>query len=195
MDLTWNNLNEQIENCKNCSLYKTCTNKVPGAGSKNATVMFIGEGPGRHEDEQGIPFVGAAGKLLTRMLASISLNRDEIYIGNVVKCRPPNNREPSAEEASACLPLLRAQLYLIKPKIIVLLGATAMRTLLGPDHRITKEHGQWFHRAGVDIMATYHPAALLYRPENKYHAWEDLKILKKRLDDLKKENESNTESA
>ena len=144
-----------------------------------------GEGPGEQEDLQGRAFVGAAGKLLDKMLASIGLDRTQVYIGNVVKCRPPHNRDPRPEEQTACLPFLRAQLLLVQPKIIVCLGRIAAQAIIRPDFRITREHGIWVERVGYWMTATYHPAALLRDPDKKRDAYEDLKKIRAKLDELR----------
>ena len=149
-----------------------------------ASLMFIGEGPGREEDLSGRPFVGAAGQLLDKMIAAIGMRREEVYIANIVKCRPPGNREPKEEEAKACLPYLRRQVYLIKPKIIVCLGATALRYVIDPNARITRVRGQWVERKGYWLIATYHPAALLRDPAKKYEAWEDFKRIRDKMKEL-----------
>lgn len=146
--------------------------------------MLIGEGPGEQEDRQGLAFVGPAGQLLTRMLAAIQLPRERVYICNVVKCRPPRNRQPSPEEIQACIGHLRAQVALVQPRVIVLLGATAVSTVLGADYRITRCRGQWFEKKGISILATYHPAALLRDAAKKRDAWEDLKRVRQRLQEL-----------
>ncbi|NMD37405.1 MAG: uracil-DNA glycosylase [Christensenellaceae bacterium] len=182
--LTWDSLKNQIEQCKACALHLNCTNKVMGQGNTKAKLMLIGEGPGKQEDEQGLAFVGAAGQLLTKMLAAINLSRDDVYICNVVKCRPPGNRAPTDIEIETCLNFLRAQVYLVRPSIILILGSTAMKAILGPEYKISKARGIWFERAGVFMIGTYHPAALLYNSKNKIYAWEDLKKLRKKLDEI-----------
>ena len=182
--MDWRQLYSHIENCQNCALYQGCTHKVPGQGDLRAPLMLIGEGPGQHEDEQGLAFVGPAGQLLTQMLSAIQLPRDRVYICNVVKCRPPHNRQPLPEEVQACLPYLRRQFLLVRPRVILLLGATAVSAVLGPEYRITRCHGQWVSRKGVDIIATYHPSALLRDAGKKRPAWEDLQKLRDRLKEL-----------
>ena len=182
--MDWRQLYSHIENCQNCALYQGCTHKVPGQGDLRAPLMLIGEGPGQHEDEQGLAFVGPAGQLLTQMLSAIRLPRDRVYICNVVKCRPPHNRQPLPEEVQACLPYLRRQFLLVRPRVILLLGATAVSAVLGPEYRITRCHGQWVSRKGVDIIATYHPSALLRDAGKKRPAWEDLQKLRDRLKKL-----------
>ncbi len=184
MRISWEQLNQNILSCQNCGLGAGCIQKVPGQGDFNAPLMLIGEGPGEQEDRQGLAFVGPAGQLLTKMLAAISLPRERVYICNVVKCRPPRNRQPSPEEMQACLPHLRAQTALIRPKVILLLGATAVSAVLGPEYRITRCHGQWFERKGVWILATYHPSALLRDVSKKRDAWEDLKRVRAKLTEL-----------
>lgn len=184
MRISWESLWHNIECCESCGLAQGCTRKVPGQGDPHAPLMLIGEGPGEQEDKQGIAFVGPAGQLLTRMLAAIQLPRERVYICNVVKCRPPHNRVPSPEERQACLPHLRGQVALVKPRVIVLLGATAVAAVLGPDYRITRCRGEWFERKGVSILATYHPAALLRDESKKRDAWEDLKRVRRRLEEL-----------
>lgn len=184
MRISWEQLMQNIALCEGCALGGGCTNKVPGQGDVHAPLMLIGEGPGEQEDRQGLAFVGPAGQLLTKMLAAIKLPRERVYICNVVKCRPPHNRQPSLEEMQACLPHLRGQVALVKPKVILLLGATAVSAVLGSEYRITRCHGRWFTRKGVEIIATYHPSALLRDESKKRAAWEDLKRVRKRLMEL-----------
>lgn len=184
MRISWEQLKENILRCERCELGKGCIQKVPGQGDVYAPLMLIGEGPGEQEDKQGLAFVGPAGQLLTRMLAAIHLPRERVYICNVVKCRPPRNRQPSPEEMQACIGHLRAQTALIRPKVILLLGATAVSAVLGPEYRITRCHGQLFERKGVWIIATYHPSALLRDVSKKRDAWEDLKRVKAKLQEL-----------
>lgn len=184
MRISWEQLSQNIESCRACGLASGCLHKVPGQGDPRAPLMLIGEGPGRQEDLEGLAFVGPAGQLLTRMLAAISLPRDRVYICNVVKCRPPNNRQPTPEEMDACLPHLRGQAALVRPRVILLLGATAVAAVLGPQERITRCRGQWFERKGTHIIATYHPSALLRDPGKKRAAWGDLQCLRQRLIEL-----------
>ncbi len=184
MQLHWPTLKAQVAACQNCALCNTRTNTVFGEGNINAEILFVGEGPGREEDLQGRPFVGPAGQLLDKMLASIELDRTKVYIANIVKCRPPQNRVPLEDEALTCLPYLRAQTGLIKPKIIVCLGATAAKYIYDRDVRITKERGIWKEKKGVWIIPTYHPAALLRDPEKKKESWEDLKSIQARYIEL-----------
>ena len=170
--------------CRRCPLCAERRHVVFGQGVPNAEVLFIGEGPGADEDMQGLAFVGAAGQLLTKMIAAMGMTREEVYICNIVKCRPPQNRTPFPEEAAACLPYLRQQVALVRPQVIVLLGATAAKTLLRPDFRITREHGQWEERKGVWFLPTYHPAALLRDESKKRDAWHDLQLVMAKLKDL-----------
>ena len=156
------NLNNQILNCQKCALCKTRKNVVPGEGSSKAEIMFIGEGPGKNEDEQGRPFIGAAGKLLDKLIALIGLTREDIYIANVVKCRPPGNRDPLPEEVEQCRPWLDQQIEIIKPKLIVLLGRHSMDRFL-PNQKISLDHGKPKRRNGQVYFPIYHPAAALYR--------------------------------
>ena len=160
--MTLEELHSQILNCQKCPLSQTRTNVVPGEGNPKAEIMFIGEGPGKNEDEQGKPFVGAAGKVLDKMLASINLSREDIFIANVVKCRPPGNRDPLPEEVDACRGWLAQQIEIVKPKIIVLLGRHSMDRFL-PNQKISQIHGQPKRRGGQVYFPVYHPAAALYR--------------------------------
>ncbi|NLO83470.1 MAG: uracil-DNA glycosylase [Clostridiales bacterium] len=180
----WDNLIRAVMTCTNCQLCKTRTNSVPGEGNRDADLMFIGEGPGRDEDLSGRPFVGKAGQLLDKMIEAIDLKREDVYIANIVKCRPPGNREPNEGEARACLPYLRRQVYLVRPRIIVCLGATAVRYVIDKKAGITRIRGQWIERKGYWLIATYHPAALLRDPAKKYDAWEDFKKIRAKLDEL-----------
>ena len=180
MEISWDELNRQIGLCQKCGLCRQIHNKVPGQGNPHARLMLIGEGPGRDEDEQGLAFVGRAGQLLTRMLAAIGLTREEVYICNVVKCRPPENRTPLPEEAEACLPFLRMQFALVRPEVILLLGATAGRYTLGENFRVTRDRGRFVRKGGVWFMPTYHPAALLRDESKKREAWEDLKAVREK---------------
>ena len=162
----WEELENSIKNCQRCKLHKGRNNIVFGTGNKNADIMFIGEGPGADEDRLGEPFVGKAGKLMNMAFDAIGLKREEVYIANVVKCRPPLNRNPEIDEASACLNYLRNQVILVKPKIIVLLGSIALQNILGKEYKITASRGKWIEQKGIQYMPTWHPAALL-RDENK----------------------------
>lgn len=183
-EIDWELFDRQVSACCMCPLAQGIRHKVPGQGDRTAPLMLIGEGPGQVEDEQGLAFVGPAGQLLTKMLAAIGLPRDRVYIGNIVKCRPPNNRIPTDEEAEKCMLHLRMQVALIRPKVILLLGATAAKHTIGPDIRITRDRGKWFERKGVWMMATYHPSALLRDPSKKRDAWTDMQSLRAKLEEL-----------
>ena len=184
MLVSWPTLTEEITRCQKCRLCAGRTYPVPGEGNPHARLMFIGEGPGRGEDQTGRPFVGRAGQLLDKMIGAIGLSREEVFIANVVKCRPPQNRAPEADEVAACMPYLRAQVGLIRPQVIVLLGSSALGAILGPDHRITRERGAWIERKGVWFMPTFHPAALLRDESKKRPVWEDLKKVRDKLQEL-----------
>ncbi len=179
--MTMTDLRERCEGCSGCSLSQTRTKLVFGVGPEDAEVLFVGEGPGQQEDLSGEPFVGAAGQLLDDMLCIIDLGRDNCYIANIVKCRPPQNRDPSDEEQNACYPWLEQQIALLNPKIIVCLGRISAMRLIRQDFRITREHGQWFSRNGVPIMAMYHPSALLRDPSKRPETFHDLKTLQKKV--------------
>ena len=181
----WNELKEQCLNCRKCSLCETRTNVVLGVGNPNAEVMFIGEGPGENEDLQGEPFVGRGGKLLDKMLYSVDLSREEnIYIANIVKCRPPKNRDPKPEEQVACTDWLRNQYKLINPKIIVCLGRIASAKIIKPDIKITKEHGLFFKKGDVLMMPMLHPAAVLRDPRKRPEAFIDFQILREKIKEI-----------
>ena len=180
----WKELYSEINGCQKCRLCEQRTNIVIGEGDPKATIMFIGEGPGRDEDLSGRPFVGRAGQLLDKMIGAIGFRREEVYIANVVKCRPPNNRTPEESEADACLPYLRVQFALIRPKIIVCLGATAAKYIYDPNVRITRDRGVWKEKKGVWILPTYHPATLLRDESKKREAWEDMQKLKQKYDEI-----------
>ena len=176
------------ESCQACVLHKTRTNCVFGTGNENADVLFVGEAPGEKEDLSGIPFVGAAGKLLDKFLYAVDIDREKVYIANILKCRPPNNRDPLPEEEEACLPFLRAQVRIMKPKIIICLGRISAMKLIKPDFKITKEHGQWFKKGNYLMTAVYHPAALLRDPRKKEEMLRDMQSIKAKLDELSLEN-------
>lgn len=182
--LSWEELKSECLNCKKCALGSSRTNIVIGRGSINAPLMLVGEGPGEQEDLQGLPFVGAAGKLLDLLLEAQMFKTHEYYIANIVKCRPPDNRVPTDEEAEKCIPFLKNQVLLIKPKIIVCLGATATKYIIDKDARITKIRGQWFERKGFEMIPTFHPAALLRDESKKILMWEDFKKVRQRLDEI-----------
>lgn len=174
-------LRENCLNCRRCGLCETRTNVVVGVGNPRSKVMFIGEGPGENEDLQGEPFVGRGGQLLDKMLAAVDLDRKtNVYIANIVKCRPPKNRDPLPEEQEACIGWLRNQVALIRPKIIVCLGRIAAMRLIRENFKITREHGQWVKKGGFELMAMYHPAALLRDPTRRPDAFEDLMSLREK---------------
>ena len=177
----WDALYEECIHCQKCGLAETRTNVVFGEGARDAEVRFIGEGPGEQEDRTGRPFVGRAGQLLDDMLAMIDLKREKVFIGNMVKCRPPQNRDPLNIEQEACIGYLRNQVALLKPKIIVCLGRIAAMKLIKEDFKITREHGQWIEKAGVWMMAMYHPSALLRDPRKRPESFEDLKSLQAKI--------------
>ena len=171
----WEELEEAVVDCKKCKLCTARTNIVFGVGNKNADIMLIGEGPGADEDMQGIPFVGKAGKLMDKAFEGLGIEREKVYIANVVKCRPPKNRVPEDDEANACLDYLRNQVILVKPKIIVLLGSTALKNICGKDYGITSARGKKKKKKGILYMPTWHPAALLRDENKKIEFWKDLK--------------------
>lgn len=182
--LSYNELYKVCRECKRCGLSSGRKNVVFGEGNVRAKIMFVGEGPGRDEDIQGRPFVGRAGQLLTRMIESIDLKRGDVYIANIVKCRPPNNRVPLPEEANECLPYLRNQVAIVRPKIIVCLGATAGTYIIDRNLRITRDRGVWTERKGFYLIGTYHPAALLRDESKKKDAWEDFKAIRDKYREL-----------
>ena len=177
----WEELQNECNRCRACALSATRKNVVFGVGNTEAEVLFIGEGPGANEDEHGLPFVGAAGKLLDDMLAMIGLKRETVYITNIVKCRPPQNRDPLNTEKDACIGYLRRQVAMMRPKIIVCLGRIAAAELIKPDFKITQEHGQFFEKRGVQMTALYHPAALLRDSSKKPETFLDLKALQAKI--------------
>ncbi len=178
-------LEKSIKGCKKCKLCNNRNNIVFGCGNKNADIMLIGEGPGADEDIQGIPFVGKAGKLMNSAFEALEINRDDVYIANVVKCRPPNNRNPEKDEETACLDYLRNQVILVKPKIIVLLGNVALKAILGNEYSITSARGKWVEKKGILYMPTFHPAALLRDEKKKIDFYNDLRDVKNRLEIIK----------
>ena len=171
----------RVAECRLCGLCETRKQTVPGQGARRPELIFVGEGPGADEDEQGQAFVGRAGQLLTKMIEAMGFSRDEVWIGNIVKCRPPNNRVPTAEEMAACMPYLKEQIALLQPKVIVCLGATAVKGLLNPSDTISKVRGNWMSFEGIDTMPTFHPAYLLRNPPAKKFVWADLKAVLERL--------------
>ena len=178
-------LQQECLACQRCGLCQTRTNVVFGQGAPNAEVLFVGEGPGASEDEQGLPFVGRSGQLLDHYLEAIDLSREKnVYIANIVKCRPPQNRDPLQEEQEACMDWLRNQTALLRPKIIVCLGRIAAMRIIKPDFKITREHGQFFKKGNIYMTATLHPAALLRNPAQKPAAFDDFLKLRDKIDEL-----------
>lgn len=186
MNDSWEKLFEDASTCTACELCETRTNCVFGAGNREADVLFVGEAPGDNEDKTGIPFVGRAGQLLNTYLATVDIPRENVYIANILKCRPPKNRDPRPSEEDACIEFLNRQIALIRPKVIVCLGRISAMRLIKPDFKITKEHGQWFLRDGVLITAVYHPALLLRDPHKKEGMLEDMKRIREKLDEMEK---------
>ncbi len=187
--LKWSQLYNECIDCNKCPLVKNKTNMVFGDGNINAPIIFIGEAPGADEDRTGIPFVGKAGQLLTKALLALDLKREEhYYICNVCKCRPENNRTPKEEEAKACLQYLRNQVALVKPKIIVCLGGTSLKYIMGEQFRITRDRGKWIEKKGYYIMGTFHPAALFRDESKKNLFWQDLKSVKLKYNELIENN-------
>ena len=179
--MNWDELQKKCAECEKCELCKTRTNCVFGTGNRNADLLFVGEAPGEQEDLSGIPFVGRAGQLLDKFLYAVDINREDVYIANILKCRPPKNRDPLPEEEDACIDYLRQQVALINPKVIVCLGRISAMRLIKPDFKITKEHGQWFKKGNYLMTAVYHPAALLRDPRKKEDMLEDMKKIKEKL--------------
>lgn len=172
--LTLKEIREELGDCKRCKLSRDRTHIVFGEGSARADLMFIGEGPGEEEDLQGVPFVGAAGQLLNRLLSRLGLRREEVYIANVVKCRPPGNRDPEADEMGRCLPFLQKQIEAIRPKVLVTLGRVATQALLGTQAPLTRLRGQWQKYRQTPVMPTFHPSYLLRFPQERRKTWEDM---------------------
>ena len=178
---TLESLAAEVAACQACKLAGTRTNTVAGEGCLNPDILFIGEGPGADEDEQGRPFVGRSGQLLTKMIVAMGYTREQVFIGNIVKCRPPGNRAPTPEEMAGCIPYLKRQIAVIRPKLIVCLGATAARGLVNETLPIGKARGQWREFEGIPVMLTFHPAYLLRDPRQKAPCWSDLKAVLARL--------------
>lgn len=170
-----------VSQCQKCGLHKTRTRTVPGQGTPTPEIMFVGEAPGADEDAQGLAFVGAAGQLLTKMIEAMGLCREEVFIANILKCRPPGNRPPTPEEMEICMPYLKEQIRLLKPRVIVALGGTAVRGLLKVEEGVTRVRGHWHKFEGIDVMPTLHPSYLLRNPPAKRDAWEDLKAVLKHI--------------
>jgi len=179
----WMELENICRSCENCDLCRTRTNVVFGVGAKDAKVMFIGEGPGEQEDLKGEPFVGPAGKLLDDMMSIIDLDRTNSYIANIVKCRPPMNRDPMDTEQEACVPYLYEQIRLVNPKIIVCLGRIAAMKLIREDFRITREHGTWIEKNGIWMTAMYHPSALLRDVSKRPETFDDLLKIRQKMNE------------
>ncbi len=177
-------LYEEIADCPRCPLARTRSRTVPGSGPLPSDLVFVGEGPGQREDELGLPFVGRSGQFLDELLASIGRSRRDVYVTNVVKCRPPKNRNPEPAEVEACRPFLEGQLAAIAPKLVLALGSVASRALFGDGAGITRTRGRWHEYAGIPAMPTFHPAYLLRRPEDKKYTFEDLKKLRERYDEV-----------
>ncbi len=180
----WEELEEVVKQCRKCRLCENRKNVVFGVGNREADIMFIGEGPGADEDAQGEPFVGKAGKLMNMAFDMLGIKREEVYIANIVKCRPPNNRNPQDDEAENCLDYLRNQVILVKPKIIVLLGSVALKNILGKEYGITASRGKWIEKKGILYMPTWHPAALLRDENKKIDFIKDLKQVIKRYNEI-----------
>ncbi len=178
-------LRQKVSDCRNCSLCNTRTQSVFGKGSESPIVLFVGEAPGEQEDREGKPFVGPAGKLLDLYLEFIGMTEEDFYIANILKCRPPHNRDPLPEEEEACLSHLREQLKLLQPKILVCLGRISAKRIISPDFRITKQRGIWYDLGGLRVMATYHPSALLRDPSKKEDALVDFKKIAEEIKKFK----------
>ncbi len=182
--LDWQELEEECRSCQGCGLWETRHNVVFGVGKRDADIMFVGEGPGEQEDLRGEPFVGPAGQLLDEMLSIIDIDRTNCYIANIVKCRPPRNRDPQELEQDACIGFLRNQFALVRPKIVVCLGRIAARRLIDTNYRITREHGTWINRQGTWMTAIYHPSALLRDPARRPETFDDLLSIRSKLQEL-----------
>lgn len=175
-------LKQEVEQCEKCKLCTTRQNVVFGVGNPNTKIMFIGEGPGGDEDRLGEPFVGKAGQLMNKAFDVVGIKREDVYIANIVKCRPPHNRDPEADEINACMDYLRNQVMIIKPKIIVLLGRIALKNILGEEYKITASRGNWIEKKGIMYMPTWHPAALLRDETKKIDFLEDIKKVVERVE-------------
>ena len=182
-EMTWEELENTCRSCEKCPLSAARTNCVFGTRNRQARLMFVGEAPGEQEDRTGTPFVGRAGQLLDRFLFAVDIKREDVYIANILKCRPPKNRDPLPTEEDACIDYLRAQVRLIRPKMIVCLGRIAAMRLISPDYKITKQHGEWVERGGFLMTAVYHPAALLRDPRKNEEMLADMESIKAKLDE------------
>ena len=180
----WDALEQRCRDCRACPLGATKTNTVFGTGNRQASLMFVGEAPGEQEDRTGIPFVGKAGQLLDKFLFAVDIPREEVYIANILKCRPPQNRDPEPSEEDACIGYLREQFRLIRPRVLVCLGRISAMRLIKPDFRITREHGQWFYKGGIWMTAVYHPAALLRDPVKKEDMLRDMMAVREKLGEM-----------
>ncbi len=180
MQYTWKDIEQHISTCANCPLSRTRHRPVMGRGDHQSDIMLIAEAPGGQEDEQGIPFVGRSGEVLDRLLQECGLSREQIYITNILKCHPPGNRDPKQEEKEACLPYLKYETFLLKPKIIVCLGRVAAQRIISPDFKITRQHGTWTCRKGCAMTATYHPSAVLRDPSKYEIVQEDFREIVKK---------------
>lgn len=183
--MTWEELEQKCKGCTECGLHQTRTNVVFGCGNRDAELMFIGEAPGESEDLSGVPFVGRAGKLFDKYLEAVDIPRESVYIANMLKCRPPKNRDPLPAEEDVCIRYLREQVKLIRPKIIVCLGRISAMRLIKPDFKITKEHGVWYSKGSFEICAVYHPSLLLRDPRKKEDMLIDMKAVKAKLEALR----------
>ena len=184
MNDTWESLLAEACACEKCELCKTRTNCVFGTGNTNADLLFVGEAPGDNEDKTGTPFVGRAGQLLDKYLYAVDIPRDNVYIANILKCRPPKNRDPLPSEEDACIAYLERQIALIQPKLIVCLGRISAMRLISKNFKISREHGLWFDCGGIPITAVYHPALLLRDPRKKGEMLTDMQNIRKRLDEI-----------
>lgn len=180
---TWDDLEKACKSCKKCALSQTRNHVVFGVGSRQSPILFVGEGPGEQEDLRGEPFIGRGGQLLDKLLTAIDLSRKEVYIANIIKCRPPKNRDPLPEEQEICIDYLREQTRLLRPRLLVCLGRIAAQRIIAPDFKVTQQHGQWIERGGIRIMGTFHPAALLRNPHRKPAAFEDFLSIRRLLDE------------
>ena len=185
MNDSWELLYEQCKECTACSLWESRTNCVFGTGDRSADILFIGEAPGDNEDKTGTPFVGRSGQLLNKYFDEVGIKREDVYIANILKCRPPKNRDPLPSEEAACIEFLHRQIALLDPKIIVCLGRISASRIIRPDYKITKEHGQWSEKDGCLITAVYHPALLLRDPRKKGEMLTDMQKIKEKLDSLR----------
>ncbi len=187
MQYTWEDIERHVAACTHCPLSRTRMRPVVGRGDHRADLMLIAEAPGREEDQQGIPFVGRSGELLDELLRNCGLKREEIYITNILKCHPPGNRDPKEEEKEACIPYLKYEMFLLRPKVIVCLGRIAAQRIISPDFKITRQHGAWTYRKNYALTATYHPSAILRDPSRYESVKEDFCEVVKKLAELKKE--------